>query len=85
MSVLPLNLSPTHRHDNLGSLKAPFADFTPFLTIVLKEEIETTMRNMGVTSLEQLNPSYVNVRRLEQELLEDLSLDISRCGIKANL
>jgi hypothetical protein len=44
---------------------------------VLSEEIETTMRNMGVTSLDQLNPSFVNTKRLELELpdqLEDMSL-----------
>lgn len=35
---------------------------------VMNDEIQTSMRLMGVTSLEQLNPSYVNTSLLEQEL-----------------
>ena len=35
---------------------------------VLSEEIETTMRLIGVTSLDQLSPKYVNTKRLEMEL-----------------
>lgn len=35
---------------------------------VLSEEIETTMRLMGITSLGQLRPNYVNTKRLELEL-----------------
>ena len=36
--------------------------------LVLSEEIETTMRLIGVTSLDQLSPKYVNTKRLEMEL-----------------
>ncbi|KAK5036965.1 hypothetical protein LTR13_005345 [Exophiala sideris] len=39
---------------------------------LLSEEIETTMRCMGVTSLDELNPSYVNTKRLEWELPDSL-------------
>ncbi|KAK5457325.1 hypothetical protein LTS15_005106 [Exophiala xenobiotica] len=39
---------------------------------LLSEEIETSMRNMGVNSLDQLNPSYVNSKILEMELPDDL-------------
>jgi hypothetical protein len=35
---------------------------------VLGEEIQTTMRLMGVTSLEQLDETYVNTILLEREL-----------------
>ena len=35
---------------------------------VLSDEIETTMRLMGVTSLDQLNDFYVNARQLENDL-----------------
>ena len=41
-------------------------------TVVLSEEIETTMRLMGVTSLEQLSPNYVNTKRLELELPDEI-------------
>lgn len=44
---------------------------------VLSEEIETTMRNMGVASVDQLNPSYVNTKRLELELPDDLRFGAS--------
>ncbi len=36
--------------------------------LVLSEEIETTMRLIGVTSLDQLTPNYVNATILEREL-----------------
>ncbi|OAP62482.1 hypothetical protein AYL99_04687 [Fonsecaea erecta] len=39
---------------------------------LLSEEIETTMRCMGVTSLDQLNPSYVNTKILELEVPDRL-------------
>ncbi len=39
---------------------------------VLSEEIETTLRCMGVTSLDHLNPSYVNTKVLELELNDRL-------------
>ena len=35
---------------------------------LLSDEIETTMRLLGVTSLDQLDPSYLNCKVLEQEL-----------------
>ncbi|KIX06001.1 uncharacterized protein Z518_03975 [Rhinocladiella mackenziei CBS 650.93] len=41
---------------------------------LLSEEIETTMRCMGVTSLDLLNPSYVNTKRLEVELPDNLGV-----------
>ncbi|KAK5222262.1 hypothetical protein LTR72_006519 [Exophiala xenobiotica] len=39
---------------------------------LLSEEIETTMRCMGVTNLDDLDPSYVNTKRLEWELPDSL-------------
>lgn len=35
---------------------------------VLSEEIETTMRLIGVTSLDQLNPNYVNTKLIDVEV-----------------
>lgn len=40
--------------------------------VVLSEEIETTMRLIGVTRLEQLNPSYVDTTILERDLPQQL-------------
>ena len=40
--------------------------------LVLSAEIQTTMRLMGVTSLEDLNASFVNAKVLENELVDDL-------------
>jgi L-lactate dehydrogenase (cytochrome) len=37
-------------------------------SVVISEEIETTMRLIGVTGLDQLTPHYVNTTILEQEL-----------------
>lgn len=54
-------------------------------TIVLSEEIETTMRNMGATSLDQLNPSFVNTKRLEMELPDDLDFKFTQAALKAKL
>ncbi|ETI28781.1 hypothetical protein G647_01232 [Cladophialophora carrionii CBS 160.54] len=39
---------------------------------LLSEEIETTLRCMGVTSLDQLNPSYVNTKLLDLEVQDRL-------------
>lgn len=50
---------------------------TNLIWTVLSDEIETTMRCMGVTTLEQLNPSYVNTKKLELELPDDLRLGAS--------
>ena len=52
---------------------------------LLSEEIETTMRNMGVASLDQLNPSYVNVKRLELELPDSLGSPGPTAWLKAKL
>jgi hypothetical protein len=46
--------------------------------LVLSEEIETTMRLIGVTSLEQLNPSYVNTTLLELELRSNWNLVLGK-------
>lgn len=54
-------------------------------TVVLSEEIETTMRNMGATSLDQLNPSFVNTKRLEMELPDDLDFKFTQAALKAKL
>jgi len=43
--------------------------------LVLSEEIETTMRLLGVTDLSQLNPSYVNTNMLDRELPDEIDLD----------
>ncbi|KAK5056188.1 hypothetical protein LTR84_012741 [Exophiala bonariae] len=52
---------------------------------LLSEEIETTMRNMGATSLDQLNPSFVNTKRLEMELPDDLDFKFNQAALKAKL
>lgn len=39
--------------------------FSPVLT----DEIQTTMRLLGVTSLSQLDPQYVNTAVLERDLI----------------
>lgn len=46
---------------------------------ILKQEIETTMALLGVTSLDQLNPSYVSVIRFTGtlSLTRDNQIDIS--------
>ena len=41
---------------------------------VLSEEIETTMRLIGVTALDQLTPEMVNSTVLERELPPALSI-----------
>lgn len=38
-------------------------------SIVISDEIETTMRLIGATSLDQLDERYVNCRKLEWELV----------------
>ena len=40
---------------------------------VLSDEIETTMRLMGVTDLDQLNDFYVNALALEHEVPHRIS------------
>lgn len=55
------------------------------MTTVVSEEIETTMRNMGVTCLDQLNPSYVNSKRLELELPDGLSFGVASPAMKSKL
>ncbi|KIV89953.1 hypothetical protein, variant [Exophiala mesophila] len=52
---------------------------------LLSEEIETTMRNMGASSLDQLNPSFVNTKRLELELPDDLNFAFNEAALKAKL
>ncbi|KAK4504586.1 hypothetical protein PRZ48_005502 [Zasmidium cellare] len=37
---------------------------------ILTDEIQTTMRLLGVTKLDQLNPNYVNIKLLENELTD---------------
>jgi len=58
---------------------------TVLLPSVLSEEIETTMRNMGAKSLDELNPSFVNAKRLELELPDDLDFKFSQAALKAKL
>lgn len=43
-----------------------------YFSSVLSEEIETTMRLIGVTSLDQLNPSYVDTTILERDIPQRL-------------
>lgn len=43
------------------------------ILIVLSDEIETTMRLLGVTSLSELNEDHVNAMILEKELPKRLS------------
>ena len=44
------------------------------VSVVLSEEIDTTMRLIGVTSLDGLNSSFVNTKRLELELVDRLQI-----------
>jgi hypothetical protein len=41
-------------------------------SLVLSDEIETTMRLIGVTNLDQLSPYYVNTKRLELEVPDEI-------------
>ena len=43
------------------------------------------MRCMGVTQLDQLNPSYVNIKRLELELPDSLGSPGAMAWLKAKL
>ena len=52
---------------------------------LLSEELETTMRCMGVTSLDQLNPSYVNTKRLELELPDSLGSPGAMAWLRSKL
>jgi hypothetical protein len=45
--------------------------------VVLQDELETSMRLMGVTDINQLNETYVNSSRLELELPRKVALDMS--------
>ncbi|KAJ0416445.1 cytochrome B2 [Aspergillus carlsbadensis] len=45
---------------------------------ILADEIQTNMRLLGVTSVEQLKPSMLNTRRLEQEIVTTLHDDDGR-------
>lgn len=48
------------------------------VTDIMGEEMETAMRLMGATSLDQLKPGYVNTRRLENEVWTPLDSHNSR-------
>jgi len=53
--------------------------------VVLSEEIDTTMRLIGVTSLDGLNSSFVNTKRLELELVDRLQILPQRPQISSKL
>ncbi|KAK3054196.1 hypothetical protein LTR09_004974 [Extremus antarcticus] len=52
---------------------------------LLSDEIETTMRLMGVTSLEQLNGFYINTAALENDVAKRIDFDDSRSAIISRL
>lgn len=41
-------------------------------SIVLSEELETSMRLLGVTNLDQLRPEMVNTRDLDTSIMESV-------------
>lgn len=43
------------------------------------------MRNMGASDVNQLNPSYVNSKRLELELPDNLNFAFTEAALKAKL
>jgi hypothetical protein len=50
--------------------------------IVLSDEVETTMRLLGINSLSELNEDHVNTTILERELPRKLSAFPSQRGSK---
>jgi L-lactate dehydrogenase (cytochrome) len=52
---------------------------------VLSDEIETTMRLLGVTSLDELTVHHVNSRELEQAIVKESSFADSNAQVKARL
>jgi L-lactate dehydrogenase (cytochrome) len=52
---------------------------------VLSEEIETTMRLIGVTSLDQLGPNYVNTKQLDVELPDEIDIPADQPKLKSKL
>ena len=55
------------------------------MAAVLSEEIETTMRLIGITSLDQLTPNLVNTKRLELELPDEIDFSLELPKIKSKL
>lgn len=51
----------------------------------MSEEIETTMRLIGVTSLDQLNPSYVDTTILERDISQQQPFTESELRLKSKL
>jgi isopentenyl diphosphate isomerase/L-lactate dehydrogenase-like FMN-dependent dehydrogenase len=51
----------------------------------MSEEIETTMRLIGVTSLDQLNPSYVDTSILERDLPQQLPFSQAELKLRSKL
>jgi energy-converting hydrogenase A subunit M len=56
--------APIVRDSILQDVSGPFADSFP----VLAEEVEITMKMLGVSSLDQLRPDMVNASRLVNEM-----------------
>lgn len=56
-------------HDMTGFLTGRI-----FLGLVLRDEIETTMRLLGVTSIEQLGPHLLNTKALDHLLADPPSV-----------
>jgi L-lactate dehydrogenase (cytochrome) len=52
---------------------------------VLSDEIETTMRLLGVTSLDQLNEFYINTSAVESELTKTIDLEDGKGGFSSKL
>lgn len=50
--------------------------------LVLDDEIQTTMRLLGVTALDQLSPAYINTSILLNELSQDIDLPVSQPSSK---
>ncbi|GIZ47899.1 hypothetical protein CKM354_001097600 [Cercospora kikuchii] len=49
---------------------------------ILDDEIQTTMRLLGVTALDQLSPAYINTSILLNELSQDIDLPVSQPSSK---
>lgn len=58
--------SPPHRWLKVHT--KPGLSYSPTMCPVLRDELETTMKMCGVTSLDQLHPGYLNTLELEQRI-----------------
>lgn len=53
--------------------------------VVISDEIETTMRLMGVTSLDQLNDYYINTSAIENDITRRIDFKPLKYGVSSKL